>query len=52
VIQAVFLMRLRHPMTPKGEIKRVLGSGRARVLARPVRDFRIAGDVEKNTAGL
>jgi hypothetical protein len=39
-------------MTPKGATKRVLAPGRTRVLARPVKDFRIAGDVEKNTAGL
>jgi hypothetical protein len=39
-------------MTPKGATKRILAPGRTTSLGKVRDDFRIAGDVEKNTAGL
>jgi hypothetical protein len=39
-------------MTPKGVTKRILASGRITRSGKVRDDFRIVGDVEKNTADL
>ena len=45
-------MKVRQPMTPKGGTKRALGLGRTCGPGKARDNYRIAGDVEKNTAGL